>query len=499
MDGYVLDTTNNTKQTVNIPKSTKNGSTLKFVVSLKKGHKYRLVINDVYSNNVLQFKLPYDSINTLVSCANYDIYPSSSFADGSHLSTHELGEQVDTTEKLVQVGDTPPVASEWGVFQFVIPQNKSMPSFAGKFNVTSYDYADANQAACSWLTATYSQVSTCGVTKLTNGANASGTDVIKGTRIFNTVPIDTNGFSYGDRVCRIVSVRHYDENTEDSGNANRRLSYPACVVVAKRPFVTIQGNDLRVGSALAASGNLASKIQAATFVRGGATKGSWTEYGVFAPGSVTQMASGAALAPAGGAGTAQAAWSKLTFANSGTFGDYAAASSMGVMPDIGKYFTQSTSPLITKKSVGAVTINSYEANTVYISSGVVTINSNVNAPNGSIPNLGALSQMVIIAAGGIRISQNVTNIDAWLVTPNGAIDTCYEQPGNLTVSLCDKQLTVNGAVEAKTLKLRRTAGNDTTPAETINLRSDAYIWARKQSEASGVYQTKQITDLPPRY
>ena len=499
MDGYVLDTTNNTKQTVNIPKSAKNGSTLKFTVSLKKGHKYKLVINDVYSNNVLQFKLPYDSINTLVSCADYDIYPSSSFADGSHMSTHEFGEQVDTVEKLVQVRDIPAVESEWGVFQFVIPQNKSMPNFAGKFNQTSYDYADADQGACGWLTATYSQISTCGVTKLTNGTNASGTDVIKGTKNFNTVPIDTSGFTYGDRVCRIVSVRHFDQDTEDSGNTSRRLSYPACVVVAKRPFVTIQGNDLRVGSALTVSSNLASKVQAATFVRGGATKGSWTEYGVFAPGNVTQMASGAALAPAGGAGTAQSAWSKLTFANSGTYGNYANASGMGVLPDIGKYFTQTTSPLITKKIVGNVTLGSYEANTVYLATGMVTINSSINAPQGTVPNLGALSQMVIIAAGGINILDTVQNIDAWLIAPNATIDTCSNVPGSLTISQCDKQLTINGAVQAKTLKLRRTAGNDTTPAETVKLRSDAYIWARKQSEAAGVYQTKQITDLPPRY
>lgn len=299
---------------------------------------------------------------------------------------------------------------------------------------------------------------------------------------------------YGTKVCYFTSVKPFDDSINEWNH-----STPDCSIVGKRPSVVIMGNDLRVGSALAITGNLASTIQASTLVSGGATHGSWTEYGVLAPGTVSNMASGSALAPSTGAGTAQSAWSRLTFANTGGFGQYAPAASMGVIPDIAKYFQQTTSPLITKNTVGDITINAYAANTVILSSGTVTINANINAPNGTIPNLGALSQMVIIAAGGIRISQNVTNIEAWLITPNGTIDTCYEQPGNLSTSLCDKPLAINGAVEAKSLRLRRTFGDEKTPAETVNLRGDAYLWARQQSEAVGTYQTKQVTDLPPRY
>jgi hypothetical protein len=361
----------------------------------------------------------------------------------------------------------------WNVTRFVMAPGKNYTTAAG--------YQDPCNKFGSY------QAGSCKTVKSGSRSFALGTTNL-GSFVDNP-----GSLPYGSKVCYFTSVKPFDDSVNEWNH-----SAPDCSIVGKRPSVVIQGNDLRVGSALAIGNNLASTIQASTLVTNGSTKGSWTEYGVTAPGTVSNMASGSSLIR-DNVGASQSEWSKLTFANSGGFGQYASAANMGVLPDIGKYFQLTNSSRITKVPTGDITINSYQANTVIMSTGTVTIASNINAPNGNVPNIDALSQMIIIATGGVRISQNVQNIDAWIITPNGVIDTCYEQGGNLSTDLCNKQLAINGPVIAKSLKLRRTAGDEKTPAETINLRSDAYLWARKQSELTGTYQTKQITDLPPRY
>jgi hypothetical protein len=45
-----------------------NGQTAVFTFNFTQFHKYELLLNGVYANNVLQFHLPFDSINTRVSC-----------------------------------------------------------------------------------------------------------------------------------------------------------------------------------------------------------------------------------------------------------------------------------------------------------------------------------------------------------------------------------------------------------------------------------------------
>lgn len=45
-----------------------NGSTLRFSFTQRPGYRYKFILNGVYSNNVIQFHLPYDSINYLAQC-----------------------------------------------------------------------------------------------------------------------------------------------------------------------------------------------------------------------------------------------------------------------------------------------------------------------------------------------------------------------------------------------------------------------------------------------
>ena len=141
---------------------------------------------------------------------------------------------------------------------------------------------------------------------------------------------------------------------------------------------------------------------------------------------------------------------------------------------------------------------------------------------------------VIIFAGNINITDNVTQIDAWLVSEGGKIDTCSS--GISDANSCNKTLVINGPVFANSLALNRTAGalqgmrikhtltgydlpfipmesdsspdpsvhniaNDghITPAEIFNLRADTYLWAYSQASRYTEAQTTYTRELAPRY
>jgi Mg-chelatase subunit ChlD len=159
------------------------------------------------------------------------------------------------------------------------------------------------------------------------------------------------------------------------------------------------------------------------------------------------------------------------------------------------------------------------------SAATVYINSNITNPNykngQTYKNASDLNQMVIIAKN-IKISPEVTNVDAWLIASD-SIYTCYSNDndkmnlylgkggdGNdgLTIDFCNKQLIINGPVMADHLYMLRTYGagvgntgdiSSNTPAEIFNLRADAYLWAAARSLVNGRVQTTYTTELPPRF
>ncbi len=296
----------------------------------------------------------------------------------------------------------------------------------------------------------------------------------------------------GHEICE--RIRWSPTAYNNSGATN---GTPRCVVVSIVPLVQVWGNDLRVGSALSSTSNKNSRIVGSTLKLSGTTGGSWTEYGVFAPSSISRMASGSGLVNS--TSSLQKDWSNLTFANNGSYGGFAAAQSMGVLPDIPDYFDSLNDSKLTKQVVNNTSVGSYQANKVIIASGTVTINGNITAPDTTVNSDSDLTQMVIIARN-INIHQNVKRIDAWLIAPTGTINTCSNQSGNLSTSVCNDQLTITGPIEASHLTLRRTFNNAAgDPAEIMNLRSDSYLWALNRSKKNQVWATNYVTELPPRY
>jgi len=145
-------------------------------------------------------------------------------------------------------------------------------------------------------------------------------------------------------------------------------------------------------------------------------------------------------------------------------------------------------------------------------SATVRITQDIRYDTGVFSSPADIPQLVIIARN-IIITDNVTNVDAWLVTKSttatdGIVNTCdapgITEPVKLTAGVCNAKLTVNGPVYASHLLLYRTGGTGNTaatagdPAEVFNLRPDAYMWA-SALPGGNVARTVMTTELPPRF
>ena len=190
------------------------------------------------------------------------------------------------------------------------------------------------------------------------------------------------------------------------------------------------------------------------------------------------------------------------------------------------------------RSQSEQTTSNYASNTLIIHvTGVLTIDRNICDGNGdctSDPNtirLGTtnnqyftaiygLPQVLLIADGGIRINNNVNQVDAWLIT-NGNLNTCTGfTVGTGTERDCKSTLIMNGPVFANSVSLNRTGGayagpgnfgtnnvlyknlsysGSITPAEIFNLRPDTIYWAYSQAQRFSQATVTYTRELAPRY
>jgi hypothetical protein len=330
----------------------------------------------------------------------------------------------------------------------------------------------------------------------------------------------------GTQVCYTLYVK-----AQSDSNSNEIFD-KKCVKIGKKPKVNIEGGDLLVGG-LVKTSTTDKNVLGINY-----RFGSWAEYGIIAKESIIGAGSGAAFAKNGlvinndNDDICQS--SKLSFANT----PLAGTSCNGLTDSIGHYTNTSAVPNVaanfpdtTDRITGDVVLNSknsgtYMANDVTLdlseldqgksiiikATGTVTIKGNQTYKSNGYSKISQIPQLVIIAKT-INITNNVTQIDAWLITNQkdstddhyGSINTCSDVPitANLSTNMCNNKLTVNGPVMTDKLYLRRTAGseigtNSSNPAEVFNLRADSYLWAFAQASKNGRIHTVYTTELPPR-
>lgn len=446
------------------------------------GGRYTLVVRNIYYWNVLQYRLPFDNIAYAVGC----------------------GGTVN--------GELSPVLD-------LQPDHTSIPngmSFHAYFRALSTATSDvgAETEARIWYDANRDGDFNTGENVVYHyRSNAGSPDLITAN---NTTDVRDQDVVADSSLGGVICVSWQIIGTSATGVDVDDEPIVRCIPISQTPLVQVWGNDLRVGASYAGGPSSDNAMIRTGIIQMNTNdfRGSWTEYGVLAPGNISGMASGSGFANGNSSGE-QSAWSKLTFANvaddldvrcqeSGT-GCYATGAGMGALPDIAGAVDDGSFagvPVTNSCSVGATTISSSR---IIRCNGTLTITGNLQMAAGPFASPRDIPQMIIIA-NRINIRSNVTRIDSWLVGSgaDAAIDTCSDRPAQLTLNDCDQRLTVNGPTIAKTLLLYRTGGSvsaapNSPPAERFNLRSDAYIWSYAQAARSGSIRTDYVTELSPRY
>lgn len=475
---------------------------------LQPGVNYRVVADSIHYRNLFGVGLPTETIFGDIDC-RYNLQPNITVGASVAMPGGAL---TGISGGILNSGSTTSYGSAaTAVVRYILPRGVGTLNIPGAGTAST---ANSNGFGCRLADAVADGIINC----RDIFTDATGRQYPQNnTSIFNGAdPLADATLEPGDRVCYMTVVNLYEQTAADT---DWRHSNSECVTVAKMPSVQVWGNDLRVGGRYITDvTNTNDALIQTGLTRIGQYFGSWTEYGVLAPGTVSGMASGSGLAN-GNASNLESQWSRLTFANNSTDTRCLATGSgcftddgtrMGVLPDVNQAVDNGLFAGVPVNNnggtIGATTVNSSSVERRL--NDTIDITDNIQLAAGPYANERDIPQLIIIA-DRINIHSNVTRIDAWLIATgaNATINTCSDgpaYPAALTVSDCDQPLVINGPTIAKTLLMRRTAGASSAatadePAEKFNLRSEAYIWSYNQAQRNGNLRTTYTRELAPRY
>lgn len=436
------------------------------------------------NGNVLSVNIPNDSIYGDIDCT-YNLRPRITSLDQS---TYVYYPNMQASADIVKGGSGP------------VPEAHPWQMFAVRFN---------GEPSTRLLTDDYQSdsVNPCSASILPSGAYSCGkiADLSYVTQASHTAPYASGGpDAVGTRLCFFARIQNPTDDAGDDGSW--AYSDMSCSISVKKPRVQFLGSDLRVG------GNANSSYYNVQ----GANYGSWVEYGMFTGGTNSIVTSGNGLRGGNGSGGV-ADWSRLTFANTPSYGGYTplpAASSAYTyfrsLPASGGNFSQGQPEtgvydLGNNPNIANLTVNDNGKSIILRATGTITI-GNIRVLNQGVTSASNLSQVVVVA-DNIAFTNPASTVDAWLITsPSGYINTCNAGPQTLITGPCSGVLTVNGPVFTNRLILRRTGGANppsaaqlSEPAERFNLRPDAQLWAYTYANRADYAQTDYVQELPPRY
>lgn len=474
---------------------------------------YNWLYSDTTTNRLGPATLPSKNIGP---CYNYALTANIGTSFGAKVEAGGVASVspiVSSAKYDASLPKTKSMNSEWQITRMVVnPGNRLSPVAGGNsFNDPCDYFGSGGISNCSVQASNSSTVfNTAGNPSMNTSSSYNAPDSLAGTKICFTFSVRARaGWNKSDQDTR------WNHASFDPVNN--------CIIIVKKPKVQIWGGDLWAGGLVLTSAS--DKKDASNTVR---TFGSWDEYGIFATGSISGMASGSAFAGSGLANSKVCDYSVLSFTNvpvgrtscngvTGSIGNYSNSHSI---PDVAASFPVGVSTLDVTPNLnnlqgiytgsGNVTISGGNIQkgqwiVVNASNANITITGDINYTNGSLSGGIADIPQVVIIADNINIADNVTNIDAWLIAKNN-INTCSSVAlgVKLTVDVCNQPLVVNGPVMANKLYLRRTAGSGVgaasgNPAETFKLRADAYLWAALRANNTKRVQTVYTTELPPRF
>jgi len=481
--------------------------------------------------------------------ASYSLAPTI----GISRTSGGAGDPVTVTPKVDNSGAGSSSGTIWQISTFTLPAGTTTIPKAGESGASDAKapcdyYVPPGGAGCTVEGSGAS--SDTGVGNFAPGTPSAISSSSGGT--WGPKSLTLGDYPSGTLICYALSVR-----SESTASTNWANSAAECVVLGKKPQVQVLGGDLTVGRVFSGVGET-SNVDTSQTIKSGTTYGSWVEYAILASGSINGTGSGAAFGPLGLNNDVLCNYSTLSFTNTGTAttcannqaGTLGGYNTTKAIPNVTSNFTVPTgndlgvSPTIdltAGRVVGGVTVP-YQG--VYSASGSVTITGGsspipagrwfvLEDPSGTVTITGNIEYtadtpateipadylhsisdipQVIISAANITINDVqgapgdiVTQVDSWLVASD-SINTCNVTGATtaLTITTCPDPLVVNGPVMASKLYLNRTGGAENgalsgTPAETFNLRPDAYLWGYEQATAGNDIETAYSSELPPRF
>ncbi len=441
------------------------------------GFKYRFVMTDVYYVNILQFRLPYDSIYFYEPC--------------------------------------PPPLPEGRKFEPIITATPTIRKVADGEGYT-FEYLarnDSDAPGSSTVNYTWTARASGGATWSGSGSESIGRTGRERLNLFAR----TADLGQGERVCANLSLRWDDPTT--AVNPDTKSAAEVCIVIGKFPLVHIKGGDLRAGGSVGSGSCTATDGKVVgTANKFGATRvGSWGEYGVFAAKDVITFGSAAEHSWSETGPPAAEFGKKLTFANTPSLGKFSPGFCMHdyYQDYINQIPTATTIPAGStvninalngvNKTSGTLVVNGgtipQGKQVVILSSGNVVINTDIAFEN-VVDDVSKIPK-VVIWADNILIAPGVERIDGVLVARN-TLTTCDTLAVELSIGTCNRPLLINGVVQAGKIALRRTHGaqgaQQATPAEVFNLRPDFLLQSFGAPGATNIsVRTEGLTELPPRY
>lgn len=432
--------------------------------------RYRMAITPDAGRNFVAVGLPSDQIYGLVGCDSGSVRPQLTL---NPTGTVESGQVVGANFSLISTATIPAQARTIARAWYETGTNDTFDAADRQIFVRDQSYDTANP----------------GVTTSVHARD---------------IPADA---ALGSRICvswQIVSI------VEPTVEAVTTIA-TSCVRVTQTPYVHVLGNDVRVGSSFLGGTSRTSDA----YGRVTTTGASWVEYAITAPGTVEGLASQAGAI--NGSSAPQSSWSALTFANtapppcSSNFGCFAAPTQLGTIPNVAAAVASARdngAPI--NRTVGAsfavsslapeFDLSNFTGSVAVTSTGTITIDHDIIYRGSGLASASDIPQLVLVGRD-INIAPNVQRIDAWLVA-SGTVTTCSGVAPSRLLADCAAGLTINGPIMAQQLQLNRSGrsmGRPSDPAETINLRGDAYIWANRVASGTGTWQTVYTTELPPRY
>ena len=392
-----------------------------------------------------------------------------------------------------------------------------------------------------------------------------------GTKYCYAVYIDsyTNDIKYKGTDYYNNSTKNYNKDYSAPSDT-RLLSRAYCVISGYKPSFQVRGGDLFTQGGVYTTVNIKERLpEKPAGSKEMRAYGSWAEYGAIVSGPIKNLGTGALYRP-GFEGAKPDNRGYLSFSNkyngsNPAFGYYKDTINDGFDGIVDRFSTRrNNAKEITV--VGDANCYDISSKTIYLdgcksgdylipargfvykvamrnpaadveknkslvfmveNGAKLNITTDIKTPS-QYSSVSEISQVVFTPAVAgnaylLNINDTVRRVDAWMLNPSGAINTCLAEGGGLedtprsknqpdgTPNACyQNQLAVNGPVSAKFLYLRRSGGQDqdpnggttlhSIPGEMFNLRADAYLWAANQMNMGGtkfVTQDEQI--LPERF